>query len=61
LGEVSRRIVSDELFKSGYAFMKAFFWYRYTWLILSNLTLTLDTNILASKGSQPPSFWQSQR
>ena len=54
--QVSGRVVSDLLFESRNAFMKAFFWYRYTWLILSCLTLTLDTNILPSRGSQPLSF-----
>jgi hypothetical protein len=28
---------------------QAFFWYRYTWLILLVLTVTLDTTILAKE------------
>jgi len=53
---VSDPIYLYKLLETKNARLQAFFWYRHTWLILSVLTLMLDTNILTSEGSQPAFF-----
>jgi hypothetical protein len=51
--------ISYALFKAANLNAQAFFWYRYSWLILCAWVMTLDINILATKDHQPFLFLSS--